>query len=100
MYVSGTSCSFPTTLNVVAAGDDSESDAVSGLENSEGLATNAFGQSKTKRYNRGPRDKSQLEEREKIATRRSKRIKDMLDDKKKLDSVITHIFKFIHTSII
>ena len=62
-----------------------------------GVHTNAFGHPKTTRYNRPPRDKSVLDDREKIATRCSKRIQDITEDKKKLDSVRTYLRIFIYT---
>lgn len=54
--------------------------------------TNSFGEAKTSRYNRPPRDKKVLEKREKIATRRSHRIKQLLEEKKKLDEVLTNTY--------
>ena len=44
--------------------------------------TNAFGEAKTSRHNRPPRSKKLLEKREKIPTRKSKRILQMHEAKK------------------
>ena len=54
--------------------------------------SNAYGQCKTSRYNRPPHDKKVLEQCEKIATRCSNRIKQLLDEKKKLHDVINNLF--------
>ena len=54
---------------------------------------NCFGEAKTSRYNRPPHDKKILEKREKIATRQSHRIKQLLDEKIKLDEVITDLLQ-------
>ena len=52
---------------------------------------NAFGEPKTSRHNRPPRPKKLLEKREKIATRKSKRILEMHATKKELDKVNINI---------
>ena len=53
--------------------------------------TNAFGEPKTTRHSRPPRPKKLLEKREKIATRKSKRIIQMHAAKKEVDKVDTNI---------
>ena len=55
-----------------------------------------FGKVKISRYNRGPCDKKILDEREKIATRHSSRIKQLLEEKKKLDEVSKYLYINIH----
>ena len=53
---------------------------------------NCFGEAKTSHYKRPVREKKVLEDREKVATRRSWHIQQMIEDKKKLDKVITIYF--------
>ena len=53
--------------------------------------TNAFGEPKTKRYNCLPRDKKLLVKRERIPTRKSKRILAIEKAKKDLDKVSSYI---------
>ena len=48
---------------------------------------NAFGEVKTSRYNRPPRDKKELDMREKIPTRRSQCIKEILKSKSEMEQV-------------
>ena len=72
--------------------DDSESDQRDGNVGNGRHVSNAFGQCKTSRYKRPPRDKKVLEQCEKIATRHSSRIKQLLDEKKKLDEVTYNYF--------
>ncbi|MCG8626008.1 MAG: hypothetical protein MJE68_28925 [Proteobacteria bacterium] len=62
--------------------DDSENDGVA-----SSVHVNAFGEVKTSRYRRPPRDKKVLDEREKIPTRRSTRIKDMIQSKNEMEKV-------------
>ena len=52
---------------------------------------NVFGEPKISRHNRPPRPKKLLEKREKIATRKSKRILEMHAAKKELDKVNINI---------
>ena len=59
-------------------------------------STNVFGDTKTSRYNRPPHDKKILDQRDKIATRRSGRIQQLLQEKKKLDEVRIYLFTYIH----
>lgn len=80
--------SCPGRLGIEISTDDSESDALEKDPKNIPMKRNAFGEAKTSRYNRPPRDKKCLEKREKIATRRSRRIKQILDEKNKLDEVI------------
>ena len=94
---SGTSSSYPTRVSTVQSTDESEAESLSGAQSASRIHTNAFDHPKTTRYNRPPRDKSVLDDREKIATRRSKRIQDIMEDKKKLDSVRNYIIHFIYT---
>ena len=54
--------------------------------------SNAYGRCKTSRYNRPHHDKKILEQCEKIATRCSSRIKQLLDEKKKLDDINNNLF--------
>ena len=72
--------------------DDSESDQRDGDVANQRHASNAYGQCKTSRYKRPPCDKKVLEQRKKIATRHSSRIKQLLDEKKKLDEVSDKYF--------
>ena len=76
--------------------DDSESDQCSSTSRSSRKSTNVFGETKTSRYNRPPCDKKILDKRDKIATRRSSRIQQLLQEKKKLDEVRIYLFTYIH----
>ena len=53
--------------------------------------TNAFGEPKTTRHNRPPRQKNLLAKRERIPTRKSKRICALEKAKKQLDKVSSYI---------
>ena len=72
--------------------DESEVDVSAKATDKFPKDVNKFGHCKTSRYNRPPRDKKVLDEREKIATRRSSRIKELMEEKKKLDAVRTYLF--------
>ena len=67
--------------------EDSDTDCVDNGAGSDRHITNSFGQKKTSRYNREPCKKSALMDREKVATRHSRRIKQIMKDKKDLDEV-------------
>ena len=71
--------------------DDSETDQADKPSGKRSDVSNAYGHCKTSRYNRPPCDKKVLEQHEKIATKRSSRIKQLLDEKKKLDDVIKNL---------
>ena len=68
--------------------EESESDVGKGIVLGR---TNAFGEPKTTRHNRPPRTKKLLEKRERIATRKSKRILEIHATKKELDNVNINI---------
>ena len=68
--------------------EESESDVGEGIVLRR---RNAFGEPKTSRHNRPPRPNKLLEKREKIATRKSKRILEMHAAKKELDKVNINI---------
>ena len=72
--------------------DDSKTDQADKPSGRKRVVSNAYGQCKTSRYNRPPHDKKVLEQHEKIATRHSSRIKQLLDEKNKLDEVSTNLF--------
>ena len=95
-YYAGLSASFPRDPTSYVTTDDSETDGASSNLKKGPKLRNAFGEAKTSRYNRPPRDKKILDEREKIATRCSHRIKQLLDEKKKLDEVYIILLN-IHT---
>ena len=59
--------------------EESESD---NGDNNGNYRVNAFGEPKTSRHNRPPRSKKILEKRERVATRKSKRISAMHKAKK------------------
>ena len=61
--------------------DDSETDGASSNVKKDRKLRNTFGQAKNSRYNREPCDRKILDDREKIATRRSHRIKQLLEEK-------------------
>ena len=67
--------------------EDSDTDCVENGGGSDRQLTNSFGQKKTRQYNREPHKKSALMDREKVATRRSWHIKQIMKDKKDLDEV-------------
>ena len=68
--------------------EESESDVGEGIVLRR---RNAFGEPKTRRHNRPPRPNKLLEKREKIETRKSKRILEMHAAKKELDKVNINI---------
>ena len=83
----GISSSYPSHDSSYLTTDDSESEQCSGTSKSRRKCTNVFGETKTSRYNRPPHDKELLDQRDKIATRFSSRIQQLLEEKKKLDEV-------------
>ena len=85
--LAGISSSYPSHGSSYLTTDDSESDQCSGTSRSSRQCTNVFGETKTLRYNRPPHDKKILDKRDKIATRHSSRIQQLLQEKKKLDQV-------------
>ena len=62
-------------------------------------SVNAFREVKTSQYDRPLQDKKILEKREKIATRHSRRLKDIITTKEKLLKVVVMyiIYLFLHT---
>ena len=92
----GISSSYPSHGSSYFTTDDSESDQCSGTSRSSMKSTNVFGETKTLRYNQPPRDKKILDKRDKIATRCSSRIQQLLQEKKKLDEVRIYLFTYIH----
>ena len=81
------SSSCPPGNSADISSEDSDFDAKFKCQNTGHIHTNCFGEVKTSRYRRPPRQKKGLDEREKVATRRSHRIKQIMDDKKELDKV-------------
>ena len=65
-----------------ASTDESESDSCS-----KGNNVNSFGETKTSQYRRPPGEKKLLDEREKIPTRRSRRIKEIITAKSQVEKV-------------
>ena len=94
--LAGISSSHPSHGSSYLTTDDSESDQCSGTSRTTRQCTNVFGETKTSRYNQPPHDKKILDKRDKIATRRSSRIQQLLQEKKKLDQVRLYLFKYIH----
>ena len=76
--------------------DDSESEQSAWTSKHKRKGKNVLREVKTSRYNRGPHDKTILDKREKIATRHSSRIKQLLEEKKKIDEVREYFFLNIH----
>ena len=95
-HLAGISSSYPSHDSSYLTTDDSESDQCSGTSRSRRQCTNVFGEPKSSRYNRPPRDKKLLDQRDKIATRHSSRIQQLLQEKKKLDQVRLYLLKDIH----
>ena len=62
------SSSCPETKTVHNSMEDSDTDAMQDSVSRQKAISNSFGQKKTSRYNREPRKKSALMEREKVAT--------------------------------
>ena len=81
------SSSCPEAKTVYNSTEDSDTDAMQDSVIGQKGISNSFGQKKTSRYNREPRKKSALMEREKVATRWSQHIKQIMKDKKELDEV-------------
>ena len=79
------SCPEPRPMDYTT--EDSDTDCVDNGGGSDRQLTNSFGQKKTRQYNREPRKKSALMDREKVATRRSWHTKQIMKDKKDLDEV-------------
>ena len=94
--LAGISSSYPSHGSSYFTTDDSESDQCSGTSRSNRQSTNVFGETKTSRYNRPPHDKKILDKRDKIATRCSSRIQQLLQEKKKLDEVRIYLLTYIH----
>ena len=90
------SSSYPSHGSNYFTTDDSESDQCSGTSRTSRECTNVFGETKTSRYNRPPRDKKILDKRDKIATRHSSRIQQLLQEKKKLDEVSLYLLTYFH----
>ena len=86
------SSSCPETKTVQNSMEDSDTDAMQDGVSGQKAISNSFGQKKTSRYNREPRKKSALMDREKVATQRSRRIKQIMKDKKELDEVTCIIY--------
>ena len=68
--------------------EDSESDTG---DKSQHFKVNAFGHPKTSRHNRPPRSKKILEQRERVATRKSKRISAMSKAKRTAEEVSKNV---------
>ena len=91
-WLSAISASYGGHTTFYFTTDDSESDQRDKPVGKKRELSNAYGQCKTSRYNRPSHDKKVLEQCEKIATRCSNRIKQLLDEKKKLDDVNNNSF--------
>ena len=81
------SSSCPERKTVQNSMQDSDTDAMQDGVSGQKAISNSFGQKKTSHYNREPHKKSALMDREKVATRQSRRIKQIMKDKKELDEV-------------
>ena len=89
------SSSCPETKTVQNSMEDSDTDAMQDSVIGQKGISNSFGQKKTSRYNREPCKKSALMEREKVATQRSRCIKQIMKDKKELDDVNWVIYSLL-----
>ena len=83
---------IPTTFPLTHQYNDSTEESESDTGNKTYFTrTNAFGEPKTTRHNRPPRQKNLLAKRERIPTRKSKHICAIEKAKKQLDKVSSYI---------